>query len=472
MFLSVSLSFVYSAIAIFNLYVMYHTGTRGSFVGILGGLCLTALLWAIAEREYKIFRWVGIVSIMTVAIVVITLGSTKNTEYVKSHNQLNRFAQLITLDPSKVLEDQGHARTLLWKMSYEGVKERPLLGWGQDNFGYVFAKYYDPAMYAQEQWFDRTHDVFFDWLIAAGFLGLIAYLSLFVSAIYTLWRKGDDNWSASERAVITGMLIAYFIHNIFVFDNLASYIFFFTTLAFINTRVKSQDDVVHKTVFDSEIVWLIDIASVVLFGYVMLVSVISPYNSSAKLIEVMQGKKLVTSGSSQTVVDMDPKERFEEMKSILSANDLTRSEARERLADISVEIMSKTVKTDRAFTDEVYKYTVDQYNKEFESTKTDPRPYFFYSIFQQKIGDISGSLNSINKAVELSPTKQSFLFNQAQTLIMLNKKEEGLAVFKKSYELDKTNIDALKYYVYDLIENNKKDEALKLLDAQSSVQII
>ena len=117
----------------------------------------------------------------------------------------------------------------------------------------MFAKYNDARMYAQEPWFDRSHNVFMDWLIAAGALGLVAYLALYFSAIWTMWcSKYSKNHKNSrnefiEKALLTGLLVAYFIHNIFVFDNLISYILFFIVLAYIHfafnrihSRVKNQ----------------------------------------------------------------------------------------------------------------------------------------------------------------------------------------------------------------------------------------
>ncbi len=468
-FTDVALSLVYVVVAIFNLAVLYQTGTRGSFVGLLIGLLITAIIWSIFERKLPLFRWIGIVSIIAVVAVVGFLGVNKDSPFVKNNQLPNRFAQLITWDIGKVLADQGHSRTMLWKMSYQGVKERPLLGWGQDNFSYVFAKYYDPAMYAQEQWFDRTHNVFFDWLIAAGFLGLLAYLILFFSAIYTLWKKENDNWSVTERAVITGMLVAYFVHNIFVFDNLASYIFFFTILAFINTRGLGGRELNRKPLINGDYAWAVDVVVVVVFAYIMWATVISPYNSSGKLIQAMQEKQQSIINGKAEIVAADPKTRFNRIKSVLDANDLTRSESRERLVDISVSLIMQTAKSDPAFAKGVYDYTVDQYAKEFQSSKTDPRPYYFYSIFQQKLGMNEGALVTIKQAVQLSPTKQSFLFSEGQILLTLNKRDESVAIFKQAYELDKTNTEALKYYVYSMIEDGKINDVDKVLTDHAQI---
>jgi O-antigen ligase len=63
-------------------------------------------------------------------------------------------------------------------MVYQGFKEKPVFGWGQENFNYVFNKYYNPAMFDQEQWFDRAHNEFLDWLIAGGLPAFFLYISL------------------------------------------------------------------------------------------------------------------------------------------------------------------------------------------------------------------------------------------------------------------------------------------------------
>src|SRR3989344_3553367 len=85
--------------------------------------------------------------------------------FVKNSPVLSRFASI------NVEETTTKSRFMIWNMAMQGLKERPILGWGQESFNYVFNKYYDPGMYGQEQWFDRTHNIIFDWLIAGGILG-------------------------------------------------------------------------------------------------------------------------------------------------------------------------------------------------------------------------------------------------------------------------------------------------------------
>jgi hypothetical protein len=107
--------------------------------------------------------------------------------------------------------------------------ERPILGWGQENFSYIFNKYYDPSMYGQEQWFDRAHNEFLDWLVAAGIPALLLYISFFILALIAIVRS--KNLSIPEQAVLIGILAAYGFNNLFVFDNLVSLIYFYLILA-------------------------------------------------------------------------------------------------------------------------------------------------------------------------------------------------------------------------------------------------
>jgi O-antigen ligase len=144
-------------------------------------------------------------------IVVLVLGfiSLRDTAFVKNSDLWNRIAHISTAD--------GQTRFTLWHMAYEGFLERPVLGWGQEGFNYVFNKYYDPTLYQQEPWFDRAHNAFVDWLTAGGLPAFLLYISLFATAIFMLWRSPLPT---AERVALTCVILGYAFHNVFVFDKL------------------------------------------------------------------------------------------------------------------------------------------------------------------------------------------------------------------------------------------------------------
>ena len=161
---------------------------------------------------------------------------------------------------------------------------------------FVFNKYYDPGMYAQEQWFDRTHNIFFDWLIAGGVLALATYLSFFGLALYYIWRRnrGFFNFSVAEKALLTGLLAGYFFHNIFVFDNLVSYMLFATLLAFLartgneHTKVVGGDREVSADIINT--VWIPTV--VVVMCVVLWVGSVRPYVAGQTLINAIRPQQL------------------------------------------------------------------------------------------------------------------------------------------------------------------------------------
>lgn len=121
-----------------------------------------------------------------------------------------------------------NVRFALWRMAQEAFLSRPLMGWGQEGFSYVFNGYYDPSLAGQEPWFDRAHNLYLDTLIAGGLPALLLFLATFLSAAYGLWRAP---FSRAGRIVLLGGLLAYAVQALVVFDNLLTYVPFAAMLA-------------------------------------------------------------------------------------------------------------------------------------------------------------------------------------------------------------------------------------------------
>ncbi len=153
---------IYGAIALLQIVVLFYTGTRGAILGLMAGAGLATILIAIFERERKVLRTGAIGILVAIMLLVGGFIAVRDSAFVKDTPLLNRFSEI------SISNFSTNARVMVWGMALEGFKERPILGWGMENFNFVFNKYYDPRMHGQEQWFDRAHNVFFDWLIAGG----------------------------------------------------------------------------------------------------------------------------------------------------------------------------------------------------------------------------------------------------------------------------------------------------------------
>jgi tetratricopeptide (TPR) repeat protein len=88
--------------------------------------------------------------------------------------------------------------------------------------------------------FDNAHNIVLNTLSVQGAFGAVSYLAFFVGGIIVLWlafkRKQVD---LHVMVIGSAFLVAHFVHNITVFENPTSYLYFIFWLAFIN-RIGSK----------------------------------------------------------------------------------------------------------------------------------------------------------------------------------------------------------------------------------------
>src|SRR3989344_199820 len=213
------------ALALFEGVLIFFTETRGTIIALVLTLALAAFLTALTAGKRA--RRYAVGGLILVALLSGTFYLARTSSLVQENHVLARIASISLAD--------GQTRFTIWHMAYQGSLLRPLTGWGQEGFNYVFYQFYDPSLYHQEPWFDRAHNAFIDWLTAGGLPAFLLFISLFASATWLLWRR--SGLSRPERIALTCVLVGYGIHNLFVFDNLSSYLYFFVILALIDSQV-------------------------------------------------------------------------------------------------------------------------------------------------------------------------------------------------------------------------------------------
>lgn len=438
------MKWIYLAVIALQIFVLYHTATRGAIIGFIGGALLATILIAIFERERKNIRKVSIGIIIALLVVVGGFLAIKNTDFVNNSKVLNRFAQIS-------IEEQSSSRFIVWSMAWQGIKERPILGWGQESFNVVFNKYYDPSMYSQEPWFDRVHNIIFDWLIAGGFFGLIAYLSIFIAVLYYLWRK-DSSFSVAEKSLVTGLLAAYFFHNMFVFDNITSYIVFFSVLSYIHFRgVESKSDTpeeIHK-IFSHGTVRIVA-------SLIIIVTIFSLYALNGKGILTARGLLSALRPYQEGVT-----KNLEWYEKTLTYNSIGGQEVKEQLlmaastvgrGDYDIDIKQKFFDLARG-----------EMQKQIDRQPNDARLQVFMGSFLNTFGAHDDSLVYLNKARSLSPNKQAILFELGNSYLLNGKFEKALEVFKEAYELEKNFGQARRIYAIGAIYAGRNDIVEELL---------
>lgn len=131
-------------------------------------------------------------------------------------------------------------RMVNWAAAWHGFLERPLFGWGPENFEIALQRHFDPQVllpdwgFVAEGWHDRAHNVVFEYLVTTGLTGTIIYLALLASALLVLWRAclKEERVPCRTAAILTGLFGAHFILNLTTFDTVTSYILFYMVLAY------------------------------------------------------------------------------------------------------------------------------------------------------------------------------------------------------------------------------------------------
>lgn len=456
---------------ILNLFFLYHTATRGSILGLIVGIVLAAGLALFFGKGLT--RKVGGAIVAATAALLLIFVLARETTFVKESPVLSRFANIGSNDITT------GSRFMVWKMSYEGFKERPILGYGQDNFMYIFAKHHDPGMYAQEPWFDRSHNVFFDWLVAGGALGLASYLALFLVGLFILWRT--NMFSIAEKSIFTGLLAAYFIHNFFVFDNLVSYILFFTVLAFIATHDHRNHGVDHTTkswFFDKlyleSVVW---IAIFLLFIF----AVYKPYTTNRGLISALNVQTLMEKhGSDLSLVIKEQIEIYKRLLAVsgpFSGSTVGRDEVKEQLVQSVLQMYridanqmqgESRARFEQSRQD-FAEYAVSMVEGEVKRGLNDARALEIYGSFYMNFGKYAEALPLLEKAHDLAPNRQRTSFQLMQAYLGSEKSVEAYELAKKTYTDEPRYEDAMKIYLTLAARFNKLDEAQKLLSKNNQV---
>lgn len=430
--------YLYGAVIILQFVILYFTATRGAILGLVGGVFLTTLLIALFEKKRKIFRKISI-GILTATIALVGIFFVvKDTEFVKKSDTLSRI--------SSISLKEGATRFTIWGMALEGVKERPLLGWGQENFNFVFNKYYKPSLYEQEQWFDRVHNIVFDWLIAGGIFGFLAYFSIPLLMLYYLWRRPGVNFSVTEKSIFTGLLAGYFFHNMFVFDNIVSYILFFSVAGYIYTHssiLKSDFNISGGT---KRIAIPIIIISVVFSIYFFNIKGISTAEAIIKSISPQ------AEGVDANIASFNK---------AISYGVVGRQEVVEQMVTAALNVKGRgaDIETQTKFFELANRETKTLIDK----IPNDARLRVFYGAFLSQFNLYNEALPHLEKAVELSPDKQTIKFELGTAYLNLGKFDKALDIFKETYLLAPDFKNAEIIYRVGAIYSGKEDELNSLI---------
>lgn len=429
---------------------LFFTGTRGAMVGLFIGVLFVLVSILIKYWNLKKVKIFGIIASLILIVVPITLFSLKDTSFVKNNHTLNRITQI------SIEEGTGYARFVNWGIAWQGIKERPVLGWGQENYMYVYDKYYDPRMYGQEPFFDSSHNTLLDVWINGGLLALLSYLSIFIFALIYLFKK--NNIVLSQKIILSGLFLSYFTQNIFVFDNITSFILFVLLISF---AVCEKENYSCKFISSKISLSIIIIISAFLF----LFFVFYPWRSNLYLRDAMNVFKKDVSGNTVFYYEEGLLKNKEIFGKALKNNYTGIWQIKNNAGALinylyNIETNSKKINKD---IDEYKMFIKEILFEESENYPDAANVNYNTSITFLKMGDLESARTYIEKAVEISPNRQIYL-----ELLATIQKAFGdidyLNTLEKIYRLEETNDKAWLNYLIAVSEEDEQKFSELLID--------
>ena len=211
--------------------------TSGAIIGL--GVSLLGILFLAGALSHKkrerIFSW----SALTLAVAAIVLiFSQQEAAWFQ-----NSFLRNLT--PQK---NTFQTRLVSWEAAAKDFPNHPYLGVGFGNFATIFDKHFDARFYnysRSETYFDRAHNNLIDIASTTGLVGLVTYLSIFVALFYYLWKLRRRRPDDPTPLILAGLIIAYFVQNLAIFDSFVTYIGLMLVLAYVyhlsrSTQIENQ----------------------------------------------------------------------------------------------------------------------------------------------------------------------------------------------------------------------------------------
>lgn len=403
-----------SAMAVFAVFL---TQSRGASLGLLAGIASGAVYYGACNHRKKA-KIITASIILLLAFAAATPFVFKNFEFVKKTGILGRFSGL------SITGGTANTRLMGWRVALRAIKERPLLGWGVENFNAAFNKYYNPQFLKYsyyETWFDKPHNNVLEIAVDGGAAGAALYLSVFGACFYLIREKQKSGrLTLAASAALLGGLAAYFVQNLFVFDTPVSYLLFFILLAFIGRK----DGGAAEEDIKIPVFYLLPAAAMAVVA-AWIVN-ISPICASSEL-------RIAVAMPSENGQKID----FEKYKEAGRRFNPYISDWR---ADLAKGIIPDLRTGGGIYKDEEIFYSLGELQKDAVLHSGDAYIHMLLGEFYAELGTkdkkyFDMAKNELNRALELSPERQHIYFGYARLYAVMKDKENTIKAFTKAIDL-------------------------------------
>ncbi len=452
----------YIFVIVLDLITMYKTQTRGAVLALVLSLGAMFLFFIfsrpkdLAQLPFKnperLKKYVlAIFVFLFLAGVFIWLN--RDSSFVKNNPTLNRVTHISTA------ETTAQTRLLAWRMSLKGFLERPILGWGMENYNIVFNKYYDPRLYPTESWFDRSHNAYLDVLVHTGLLGFVAYLFCAVLMFWFLWRAWrQEKIKYFEMAIFMIILAGYGVQNIFLFDTQVTLLMISLIISFIvflsfSSSLPEKHKINKPNAF---FIFLLSLLTFLSFYFFNLKPALASLTGIQALEYLQRG---------------EIKEANQKFKDAYNLGTFGLPEITARAQDAALQVLNRAGSAENLKPEEkeLVSVAVEGLKKALKLEPQNVRLMMmlgnvYLAAMSQNQSYLLEADLLLQKALELSPTRQEIYFALGQVRLYQGRNEESLELFQRAIDLnDKVAVSHWNFGILNISlgQKDKGEEELK-----------
>src|SRR3989344_4444295 len=235
---------IYGGLLALFLFTIFITGARAAYLGVLTGLIYYLLFY---PRKIRALKMAAASFLLCAMGIVLILNFFPRL--AEKNNILKVAANRLSI--TTVVEDLAGTRFATWKITWQAIQDKPLLGWGPEKFYIGFEKYYDPTLpNLQNLWWDRPHNVFLEYFVNSGIFALVFYIAFWTLLLWRLhWYKKTQGEGKNAHMAhgLFAMFIGYLTVLFFNFDSFSTYLisFFFIGYSFYLLSTEKEMAIIY-----------------------------------------------------------------------------------------------------------------------------------------------------------------------------------------------------------------------------------
>ena len=403
-------------IIILLFFAIFQTLTRTFYISIIFSGIIMLILYIIGYiKKEKRAKVLAISTFLTIIIAFLLYYIIQNP-WVKRHIPIDRLTNINTLD----------SRFSVWQVAFNGFADRWLFGWGQENFNYVYAKFFKPELAEGGVWYDRSHNVFLDWFVSGGIVGGLSFIAVWVSAFYYVWQS---NFQHLIKILLTGWVVFYCCFICFNPDSLVNTVFAIIMLAFIylNSPVKTINISIFSKYFSIINLFAIGFLGTIFYQF-----------TYQNIRSYMVFSKAISEPTIENLIELSNK-----AYTIRSAVNLNMVE--------QLTFMHGTVLGSQLLPEQKYLYTQSVQKlikKELNRHPPSVKILELESMIELNINDLSAGERTLDRIIELSPNYALAYMQKSRIAISQNKLEKAMVNLNKITEIAPNYIPAKLFKIY------------------------